>query len=291
MVELVEPGLKKKVREAIDLLALGIADVATKSEGVSLNVLVLVLTKVPEKGLEEDLDDSYYSDEEEEDASPELASKGLGSVRSVPVARSLWDRFIPSALKDIYIRWLHSSGGVGSSVGLGVSEVLKALVRDGALSAGELNRPSSRRAKVIPKNSEKCSFVLNCNKRNSCDPRKPAGFKLPQIERLRDAVLLAGSRKLHLAKLDISNCFWSIPMPREWEGVFSVNGRMVGPLPGGLSPLDGITAVLFVRSWCMVSPTLYFGGCLSFFLCTLTPFCWWVPVGFCAGQLGNSNGN
>ena len=179
VVELVELELKRKVREAIDLLVLGIVAVATKSEGVSLTVLVSVLTKVPERGLEEDLDDSYYTDEEESDVSPELASRGLGSVGNLPLTRTLWDRYIPSDLRDTYIQWLHSTGGGGGSAGLGVNEMLQALVWDGALSSSDGNAPPWGQAKVIAKNSEECSFILNCTKLNSCDPRKPGGFKLP----------------------------------------------------------------------------------------------------------------
>ena len=65
-------------------------------------------------------------------------------------------------------------------------------------------------------------FILNCVKQNACDSPKPRGFQLPQIEHLRDSILLKGRQKLYMAKLDLSNCFWSLCLPRSWVGEFSV---------------------------------------------------------------------
>ena len=70
------------------------------------------------------------------------------------------------------------------------------------------------KAQVRPKSSEKCAFILNCVKQNACDGRKPRGFQLPQIERLRDSVLFGGRQKLYISKLDLSTCFWSLRLQR-----------------------------------------------------------------------------
>ena len=41
------------------------------------------------------------------------------------------------------------------------------------------------------------SVHLYCVKQNACDELKPRGFRLPQIERLRDSVLLGGGGALY----------------------------------------------------------------------------------------------
>ena len=71
--------------------------------------------------------------------------------------------------------------------------------------------------------SEKWVFILSYMKQNKNDARKPRGFQLPQIERPRNAVMLEGRKKLYPAKLDVSSCFWSVRLPQQWVGVFSVN--------------------------------------------------------------------
>ena len=111
---------------------------------------------------------------------------------------------------------------MGLSDGVGVREMLDALVQDGALRKHENVREASCKAQVRPKSSEKCAFILNCVKQNATDDRKPRGFQLAQIERLRDSVLLGGRQRLYMAKLDLSNCFWSLHLPRSWVGAFSV---------------------------------------------------------------------
>ena len=111
---------------------------------------------------------------------------------------------------------------MGKSDGVGVQEMLKALVRNGALRKHENVREASGKAQVRPKNSEKCVFILNCVKQNACDSRQPRGFQWPQIDRLQDSVLLGGGQRLYMAKLDLSNCFWSPRLPKSWVGKFSV---------------------------------------------------------------------
>ena len=68
------------------------------------------------------------------------------------------------------------------------------------------------KAKVIPKNQEKCNFILNCMKLNESDPRPPQKFVLPQIEELRNCLLMRRRKRPFLIKLDVSNCYWSINM-------------------------------------------------------------------------------
>ena len=125
---------------------------------------------------------------------------------------------MPEDLQNLYQKRRDISGGVGSSDGVGVREMLDALVQNGALSKHASIREASSKARVRPKSNEKCVFILNCVKQNVCDSCKPRGFQLPQIEQLRDSILLGGRRKLYMAKLDLSKCFWSVCLPRRWVG-------------------------------------------------------------------------
>ena len=81
---------------------------------------------------------------------------------------------------------------------------------------------ASGRACVIPKNSEKCSFILNSMKMNGSDSRPPLRFVLPQLEQVRDCLLLRKKCRVYMIKFDVSNCYWSIVMPCEWRQIFSL---------------------------------------------------------------------
>ena len=82
--------------------------------------------------------------------------------------------------------------------------MLDALVRDGAVSKQTSVREASGKAQVQPKSS---AFVLNCVKQNACDSRKPRGFQLPQIEQLRNSILLGGRQKLVYGKAGVVQLF------------------------------------------------------------------------------------
>ena len=146
--------------------------------------------------------------------------------------------------------------------------MLDALVRDGALSKHANVREASGKAQVRRKNSAKCASILNCVKQNACDSRKPRGFQLAQIEQLRDSILLGGRQKLFLAKLDLSNCFWSVCLPWRWVGEFSVCVREMPSMFGSRCRLGGSTHHSCVRSWFTMWSGPQSGGCLCRFLST-----------------------
>ena len=212
------------VSQVVSQLLLGVRDAAGDHIAETIAVVVGCLAELSEKGFDLEGDDSYYSDKEDQgEVDPSIAAKGLGQVESVPILDTLWSRCVPEDLQSRYRKWRTDSGGVGSSDGVGVREMLEALVRDGALSKREGVKEASGKAQVRPKSSEKCAFILNCVKQNKCDGRKPHGFQRPLSEQLRDSISLGGGRKkLYMAKLDLSNCFWSVRLPQQWVGDFSV---------------------------------------------------------------------
>ena len=110
---------------------------------------------------------------------PSIAAKGLVIVGNVPIQDTLWSRCVPKDLESRYGKWRKDSGGVGSSDGVGVREVLDALVRDGALSKRDGVKEASGKAQVWPKSTAKCAFIRSCLKQNACDGREPRGFQQP----------------------------------------------------------------------------------------------------------------
>ena len=68
--------------------------------------------------------------------------------------------------------------------------MLDSLVDGGSLRRVPKSMGALGKARVIPKNSEKCSFIMNCMKQNASDCRPPPKFVLPQLEALRDCFVL-----------------------------------------------------------------------------------------------------
>ena len=191
---------------------------------------------------------------------PTIVVRGLGPLGRVPLHDTLRSRYVPSNLQKRFREWREESGaGVGPSDGWGLRKMLDALVRDGALSKRDKLGVASGKAQVRPKSSERCVFILNCVKQNESDARIPHGFQLPQIEQLRNTILLGGRKTLYLAKLDLSNCFWSV---RSVSGMPSTYGTH--------SPLDGNIRPCCAKSLYTVWYLLPFGGRRCYFSCTLT---------------------
>ena len=215
---------RARMSEAVSQPVSGICNAAGMGTSETVPVVVGCLTELAKKGIDPEDEESYYSDEDDDDGevNPTVAARGLGHVGNVPIGETMWSRCVPGDLRDRYRRWRQETHGVGKSDGVGVREMPDALVRDGVLRKHENVREASGKAQVRPKNSEKCAFILNCVKPNACDESKPRGFQLPQIERLRDSVLLGGRQRLYMAKLDLSNCFWSLRLPKSRVGEFSV---------------------------------------------------------------------
>ena len=99
------------------------------------------------------------------------------------------------------------------SKGKGVKEMLEAIrVAGGLKETGD--RPATGRAVVIPKNSEKCSMILNCKEQIHASGVKPKGFRLPQVERICDRLVFENKQsRWWMCKLDRSKGYWSIRLP------------------------------------------------------------------------------
>ena len=48
---------------------------------------------------------------------------------------------------------------------------------------------------------------MNCMKQNASDSRPPPRFVLPQLEALRDCLLMRKRKRVYMIKFDVSNCY------------------------------------------------------------------------------------
>ena len=74
--------------------------------------------------------------------------------------------------------------------------MLESLVEGGSLRRVSQSLGASGKAHVIPKNSEKCSFIMNCMKQNASVCRPPPKFVLPQLEGLQGCLLLRKRKRV-----------------------------------------------------------------------------------------------
>ena len=213
-------GLENDLEEGL-LVLLSVA--GSQAVGALASVLQ-ALDAMPGDKWEDEDEESYYSDEDgEEDVNPDLAGKGIGECGRVQLSESLWSRAVPDDLLDKYRNWLKETEGVGDSKGVGVAEMLESLLEGGSLRRVSQSLGASGKARVIPKNSEKCSFIMNCMKQNASDCRPPPKLVLPELKALRDCLLPRKRKRVYMIKFDVSNCYWSILMPKCWRDILHVS--------------------------------------------------------------------
>ena len=184
--------------------------------------LTRALETISEGGLSQALEESYYDDEELEPVSMQLARRGIGEVGKVKMADTIWRRCVPGDLLRTYQAWDKKyASGIPMVDSPPVGDMLSS-VRE----AGPLKRCSkatgTSKARVIPKNSQKCALIFACVGFNDAEWCKPAKFRLPAIEQVTRLMADSGHMAF-LGKIDLSNCFWSIRMPYRWCRVCRVN--------------------------------------------------------------------
>ena len=85
------------------------------------------LETLSQVGLSQASTESYCPEDEDDcQADPELASRGVGAVGSVRVAPSLWQKWVPRGLCERYREW-ESDRVPKLSKGRGVKEMLEAI--------------------------------------------------------------------------------------------------------------------------------------------------------------------
>ena len=182
----VEPHHQPRLNAALLSLVQGVSDVVGV-DGMRASGLLEALETLSQVGLSQASTDNHCPEEEPSPADPALASGGVGEIRDVTVAPSLWQKWVPRGLRERYPEWGERREPVKLK-GRGVPEMPEAIRQAGGLKRTR-DTGATGRAVVIPKNSEKCSMIFSCRAQNHADPRKPKGFKLPQIERIREKLL------------------------------------------------------------------------------------------------------
>ena len=86
-------------------------------------------------------------------------------------------------------------------------------------------RRATTTAFLRPKSKEKCRLLLNLEEVHEGDARPPPRFRLPRLEGLGHGMARRrwrwrGRRTVYLAKIDSTNCYSSIRLPRRWRRVF-----------------------------------------------------------------------
>ena len=184
--------------------------------------LTQALETISEEGLSQASEESYYDDDELEPVSVQLARRGIGEVGKVRMADTIWRRCVPKDLLRTYQAWDRKyASGIPMVDSPAVGDMLSAIRDAGPLKKCSQARGTSK-ARVIPKNSQKCALIFACVGLNDANWRKPPKFRLPKVEQVTRLMADAG-HKVFLGKIDVSNCFWSIHMPYKWCRVFRVN--------------------------------------------------------------------
>ena len=167
--------------------------------------LTQALETISEEGLNQASEESDCDDEELEPVSLQLARRGIGYVGKVKMADTIWRRCVPEDLLRMYQAWDKKyASGIPMVDSPAVGDMLSSI-----REAGPLKRCSeaigTSKARVIPKNSQKCALIFACVGLNDADWRKLPKFPLPQVEQVTRLMAAAG-HKAFLWKIDLSNC-------------------------------------------------------------------------------------
>ena len=160
------------------LLALGRL-AATIDPRKGLGRLTRALETISEEGLSQASEESYYDNEELEPVSLQLARRGIGEVGKVKMADTIWRRCVPGDLLRTYQAWDKKyASGIPMVDSPAVGDMLSSIREAGPLKRCSKARGTSK-ARVIPKNSQKCALIFACVGLNDADRRKPPKFRLP----------------------------------------------------------------------------------------------------------------
>ena len=131
---------------------------------------------------------------------------------------------MPADLLDVYLRAFRSDNEFPTPNSRSPGKLRKMLnsVRLDTSGLRITGRPASATAFVHYKNKTKCRLLLNATKINAVNDRRPPRIKLPSLQLLAGRLARPGGRRLWMAKLDLTNAYWSIRLPGAWRRVFVV---------------------------------------------------------------------
>ena len=187
----------------------------------------------------------------------EVLARGLGPVGRVDIPREVWDSCVPDGFAELVGRQF--SGIIPPSDEAVV--MMRALRDQGLLFPLPPGSPGPNGGVfAIPKTEEKCSLIVNLVPLNEEMRSRPEKFSLPSVEVLALLAQVAqqgssfflpsfyararcmrpvwdilslpggGGEELCMCHIDLSNCFWSLQLPREFWGAFRVSDGEGGVL-------------------------------------------------------------
>ena len=122
--------------------------------------LTQALETISEEGLSQASGESYYDDDELEPVSLQLARRGIGEVGKVRMANTIWRRCVPKDLLRTYQACDPKyASGIPMVDSPAVGDMLSAIRDAGPLKKCSEARGTSK-ARVIPKNSQKCALIF-----------------------------------------------------------------------------------------------------------------------------------
>ena len=122
--------------------------------------LTQALETISEEGLSVASEESYYDEEELEPVSLQLARRGIGDVGKVKMADTIWRRCVPKDLLRTYPEWDKKyATGIPMVDTPAVGDMLSSIREAGPLKKCSEARGTSK-ARVIPKNSQKCALIF-----------------------------------------------------------------------------------------------------------------------------------
>ena len=180
----------------------------------------------------------------------DMARAGVGRAGRVSVAASIWRRCMPDNLLDVYLRRFSSDSEIPcpQSRSHGILILMLQVVRVNALGFRSTSRPPTGTTFLPYKNHTKCRLLLNATTINATDRRRPPRITLLSLCDFPDRFGKTGAQGLWMAKLDLTNTYWSIRLPGKWRHVFVVGaGGGGGGTPDCLS--GGNTPPRYVKGW------------------------------------------
>ena len=221
-------GRREMVQQAIVDMFSALLHVQGGGQGADL--FLEVLRSLAADGLDVE-DDTLYDDPTPRDTAragstiPEsVAAAGLGAVGRVHPVASLWRRSVPSGLRAIDRRGIRKAGTPRRTATSGPPQ-LSAMFRslhEVIKGVKPTEAPASATMFLRPKSSTKCRCLLNATRINEMDSRAPPKVKLPTLSEISDHFATQPPGKLWMCKLDLSNAYWSIRLPRPWRCTFVI---------------------------------------------------------------------
>ena len=142
-----------------------------------------------------------------------VAQKGIGAAGAIPIEPDTWRKHKPAGME----RALRIAPDMGESGDEALAALAKAMHRDGLLIQCTGRPTANMRAFPKPKSAEKGALIADLRLLNALMGSPPQPFELPSLTQLAALLELLRARgvQAHFTKLDVSNMYWPVLLPKE----------------------------------------------------------------------------